>query len=201
MRVLGESLDTEAQAAAGEASGTATAANRAADAEGDVAGVESSVAAQGALAAEIVALKALADERYRELAYARAEIDNVRKRAERTALERLGHGRRQLLGKFLPVLDNLQRALAFDDSQALRGGLQATLKGFESVLAGESVVAVETVGKPFDPHVAEAIATRETSEYEDDVVVEEVQPGYRLGDELLRPAMVIVAKHVATDAR
>ena len=149
------------------------------------------------LAAELEAAKALAAERLQELAYARADIDNIRKRAERTALERVGYGRKQLLAKFLPVLDNLQRALAFDDSQALRGGLQATLKQFESVLVGESVVAIETVGKAFDPHVAEAIATRETSEHEDDIVVEEVQPGYRLGEDLLRPAMVIVAKHVA----
>ena len=151
--------------------------------------------------AELAAAKALAEERLQELAYARADIDNVRKRAERTAVERVTYGRKQLLAKFLPVLDNLQRALAFDDSQALRGGLQATLKQFESVLTGESVAAIETVGKPFDPHIAEAIATRETSEHEDDVVVEEVQPGYRLGDDLLRPAMVIVAKHVAADAR
>ncbi len=149
------------------------------------------------LTAELEAAKALAAERLQELAYARADIDNVRKRAERTALERVTHGRKQLLAKFLPVLDNLQRALAFEDSQALRGGLQATLKQFESVLVGESVVAIETVGKAFDPHVAEAIATRETSDYEDDVVIEEVQPGYRLGEDLLRPAMVIVAKHVA----
>ncbi len=149
------------------------------------------------LTTELEAAKTLAAERLQELAYARADIDNIRKRAERTALERVSYGRRQLLAKFLPVLDNLQRALAFDDSQALRGGLQATLKQFESVLVGESVVAIETVGKAFDPHVAEAIATRETSEYEDDVVIEEVQPGYRLGEDLLRPAMVIVAKHVA----
>ena len=146
---------------------------------------------------ELAAAKALAAERLEELAYARADIENIRKRAERTALERVAYGRKQLLAKFLPVLDNLQRALAFDDSQALRGGLQATLKQFESVLVGESVVAVETVGKAFDPHVAEAIATRETNEHEDDIVIEEVQPGYRLGEDLLRPAMVIVAKHVA----
>jgi molecular chaperone GrpE len=179
-------LDTEAQTAAPEGSETDLGAET--DRGSD-------------LAAELAAAQQLANERYQELAYARAEIDNVRKRAERTALERVSYGRKQLLAKFLPVLDNLQRALAFDDSQALRGGLQATLKGFENVLAGESVVAIETLGKPFDPHIAEAIATRETSDHEDDVVVEEVQPGYRLGEDLLRPAMVIVAKHVTTDVR
>ncbi len=151
-----------------------------------------------ALRAELAAAQALATERLNELAYARAEIDNVRKRALRSADERLTSHRKALLGKFLPVLDNLQRALAYDDSEGLRGGLGATLRSFENLLVGESVVAVETLGKPFDPHVAEAIATRDSSEHEDDVVVEDVQRGYRLGDELLRPAMVIVAKHTGS---
>jgi molecular chaperone GrpE len=152
--------------------------------------------APAADADELAVAKALAEERLHELAYARAEIENVRKRAQRIADERLLHGRKALLGKFLPVLDNLQRSLAFDDSEALRGGLQATLKGFEGLLAGEAIVAVETIGKPFDPRVAEAIGTRETSEHDDDVVVEEAQRGYRLGEELLRPALVFVAKRV-----
>ncbi len=146
------------------------------------------------LRAELAAAQALASERLNELAYARAEIDNVRKRAMRSADERLVSHRKALLAKFLPVLDNLQRALAFDDSEGLRGGLGATLRSFENLLVGESVVAIETLGKPFDPHIAEAIATRETTEHDDDVVVEDVQRGYRLGEDLLRPAMVIVAK-------
>jgi molecular chaperone GrpE len=148
------------------------------------------------LAAELAAARALADERYADLQYARAEIENVRKRAVRVADDRLIHMRKQLLGKFLPVLDNLSRALAFEDGEGLRGGLNATIKGFEGLLHGEAISVVETVGKPFDPRIAEAIATRETSEHDDDVVVEEVQRGYRLGDELLRPAMVIVAKRI-----
>jgi molecular chaperone GrpE len=60
-------------------------------------------------------------------------------------------------------------------------------------LAGEGVVPLETVGKPFDPRAAEAISVRQSDE-PDDVVLEEVQRGYRLGEELLRPAMVVVAK-------
>ena len=147
-------------------------------------------------AAELAAAKALADDRYRELQYARAEIDNVRKRAERIAAERLSAGRRALLGKFLPVIDNLQRSLAYDDSDGLRGGLQATLKGFEALLESEQVRVLEVVGKPFDPRLAEAIATRESTDLDDDVVVEEAQRGYSLGEELLRPALVVVAKRV-----
>ena len=149
------------------------------------------------VAAELEAARALADERYAELQYARAEVENVRKRAERIASERLQYGRRQLLGKFLPVLDNLQRALAFNDSEALRGGLNATLKGFEGLLQSEGVTFFETVGKQFDPAFAEAIATRESADAEDGAVLEEVQRGCMLGEELLRPALVVVAKRVA----
>jgi molecular chaperone GrpE len=148
------------------------------------------------LAAEVAAANALAAERYTELQYARAENENVRKRAARNAEDRLAMARRQLLAKFLPVLDNLQRALAFGDSENLRGGLNATLKSFETLLASEGLVAVETVGKPFDPHVAEAVSTQDSSEHDDDVVIAELQPGYRIGEDLVRPAMVVVARRV-----
>jgi molecular chaperone GrpE len=174
-------MDTEAQAAADDLGSDAA----------------SSPTAQSGIEAKLAAVEALAEERYRELQYARAEIENVRKRAVRSAEDRLLAGRKAMLGKFLPVLDNLQRAMAFEDGGGLRGGLNATLKNFESLLASEQIVAIETVGKPFDPHVAEAIATRESHEHEDDIVVEEAQRGYRLGEELLRPAMVVVAKKVS----
>ncbi len=182
-------MDTEAQTAADETSAAGTAAD-AATGPGTTSELESKLAAA----------VSLAEERYAELQYARAEIENVRKRAAKSADDRLAYGRKALLTKFLPVLDNLRRAMAFEDGEGLRGGLNGTLKGFESLLASESIVAVEVVGKPFDPHVAEAIATRESSEHEDDVVIEEAQRGYRLGEDLLRPALVVVAKKVDAPA-
>ena len=162
----------------------------------DVAEAGAHDGAENPLVAELAAARALADERYAELQYARADIENVRKRAVRNAEDRLAASKRQLLGKFLPVLDNLQRALAFDDSKDLRGGLQATLKSFEALLGSEGLSAVETLGKPFDPRVAEAVSTQDSQEHEDDVVIAELQQGYRIGEDLVRPAMVIVAKHV-----
>ena len=106
------------------------------------------------------------------------------------------HGKKSLLGKFLPVLDNLQRAMAFEgEAEGVRGGLAATLKGFEAVLASEGVTAIEVKGKPFDPHTAEAIGTQAAPGVDGDIVLEEAQRGYMLGEELLRPAHVIVAKN------
>ncbi|MFY9780962.1 MAG: nucleotide exchange factor GrpE [Candidatus Baltobacteraceae bacterium] len=157
---------------------------------------QQAVSEPAASAAELEAARALAEERYKELQYARAEIENVRKRAQRIADERLLNGRRQLLSKFLPVIDNLQRAVLFNDSEGLRGGLQATLRGFEGLLSSEGVKAVEVLGKPFDPRVAEAIGTRDSTEVDDDIVLDEAQRGYLLGEELLRPASVIVAKRI-----
>jgi len=151
-------------------------------------------------AAELAASKARADELYGELQYARADIENVRKRAERIALERLTSGRKALLGKFLPVLDNLRRALTYEESKGLREGLEQTLKGFELLLAGELVKPLEVVGKKFDPKYAEAIVTHERDDVDDDTVIEEVQRGYAMGDDVLRPALVVVSKRGETEA-
>jgi molecular chaperone GrpE len=180
-------MDTEAQASAAD------------DAVESTAGA-APASQLSELEAKLAAAEALCEERYTELQYARADVENARKRAAKNAEDRLVHARKALIVKFLPVLDNLRRAMAFEDGDGLRGGLNGTLKGFESLLASEAVVTIETVGKPFDPHVAEAIATRESSEYEDDVVIEEAQRGYRLGDDLLRPAMVVVAKKIDASA-
>ena len=150
-------------------------------------------------AAELAAAKARADELYTELQYARAEVENVRKRAERIALERLTSGRRALLGKLLPVIDNLRRSLTYEESKGLREGIEQTLKGFDSLLASEHVTPLDVVGKKFDPRTAEAIVTRERNDVDDDTVIEEVQRGYSMGGDVLRPALVVVAKRAAAE--
>jgi molecular chaperone GrpE len=100
-----------------------------------------------------------------------------------------------VLRKVLPVLDNLERALAFEDSEGVRGGLQATLRMFETTLAGENVKAVSLKGRPFDPAIAEAIGTQPAPHgIPEDTVLEEAHKAYTIGDEVLRPAAVVVAK-------
>jgi len=110
----------------------------------------------------------------------------------------VGDHRKSVLLRFLPVIDNLERALKFNTSgdDKLRGGLEQTMRGFESVLASEGVKPIHVMGTPFDPRVAEAIGTLPAPDgVDDDTVVEVAERGFMMGDELLRPAKVLVAKH------
>lgn len=147
------------------------------------------------LVSELAAAKAKAEENYNKFLYAMADFENYKKRIERQLGDIALSGKKSVLVKFLPVLDNLERALTFDPgSEGLRGGLQATLRGFESAFASENVKALSLKGKPFDPKVAEAIGTQAAPGVEDDTVLEEAQRAYMYGEDLLRPASVIVAK-------
>jgi molecular chaperone GrpE len=150
---------------------------------------------EGDLAAELAAARAKAEDNHNKFLYAMADFENYKKRVERQLAEISLAGKRAVLTKMLPVLDNLERALAFEDSDALRGGLQATLRGFESALASENVKAVPLKGQPYDPKFAEAIATQPAPEgVAEDTVLEEAQRAYVMGDDVLRVAQVIVAK-------
>jgi molecular chaperone GrpE len=152
------------------------------------------------LRAQLAEANARAEENHSKLLYALADFENLRKRSERQLQDRLASGKRTMLAKFLPVLDNLERALSFGlDSEGLRGGLEATQRGFEALLESEGVKPLSVLGTAFDPHIAEAIGTRETDDVDDGLIVDEVQRGYTLGDELLRPARVIVANRASRD--
>jgi molecular chaperone GrpE len=148
--------------------------------------------------ARLAEANARADENHAKLLYALADFENYKKRNERFLSERLSSGKRSILGRFLPVLDNLERALASGaDGGALREGLHATLRGFEALLAAENVKPIDVLGAPFDPRVAEAIGTKDRDDVDDNTVIEEVQRGYTLADEVLRPARVLVSKRPA----
>src|SRR6202167_6589492 len=89
---------------------------------------------------DLAAAKAKADENYNKFLYAMADFENYKKRVERQLADISLAGKKSVLKKILPVLDNLERALSFDaGSDGLRGGLEATLRSFESVLESEGV--------------------------------------------------------------
>lgn len=147
--------------------------------------------------AQLAAANAKAEDNYNKFLLAMADFENYKKRIERQFAEIAVSGRKKLLEQFLPVIDNLERALGYEgeSGDALRGGVQQTLKGFDAVLTSEGVRSFSVKGQPFDPAVAEAIGTQPAVGLDDDTVLEEVQRGYRLGDDLLRPAKVIVVKN------
>lgn len=128
-----------------------------------------------------------------------ADFDNYKKRVDREMRSRSDLGRREVLKRLLSVLDSLQRAAAFRQNgtppEQLVDGLLATVKQFETVLEAENVRPIETVGKPFDPSNAEAVATAPDRTVPDGTVLNEARRGYAIDDDILRPAQVVVATH------
>lgn len=127
-----------------------------------------------------------------------AEMENFRKRQQRLAEEQVRADRERVLRAFLKVADDLERALRASeaDPERLREGVRLIYQAFLSLLEKEGVRRMEAAGKPFDPTVHEAVtAVRgQGEEGSEPRVVEVLEPGYTLGDRLLRPAKVVVSK-------
>ncbi len=126
----------------------------------------------------------------------RAEMENFRKRQERIATDRLQREKKELFQKILGVMDNVERALAYQDTmdrQGLQQALRMVMWQMNEVMRGEGLTPVPTVGEVFDPYVHEAIEAIEGSDQPEGTIVEEVLKGYKLGDETLRPARVKVS--------
>ena len=146
----------------------------------------------------IVELEKAKSETFRQLQRTAADFDNYRKRTRRENDDARARGREEILKEMLPVVDNLERALAASD---LREGGRSVVDGVKLVLR-QLVVSLEkfdvkgfaTIGEPFDPSRHEAISQAETAERIPGTVYIELQKGYLLGERLLRPAMVVVAR-------
>ena len=126
----------------------------------------------------------------------RADVDNIRKRQERITADRVQQQKKALFNKLLEVVDNVERALAYQDTLD-KQQLQQTLRMFHwqmnEVMRSEGINAVPTVGEPFNPYLHEAIEAVENSDQPEGTIVEEARKGYTLGDETLRPARVKVS--------
>jgi molecular chaperone GrpE len=130
-----------------------------------------------------------------------ADFENHRKRSRREIDEAQRAAKESVVREFLPVIDNLERALASvtgqpgsTDVTGLAKGVELVLKLFADTLGRFGVKGFVSKGTPFDPQLHEAIQQVETSEYPPGTVVQEFQKGYLLNDRLVRPAMVVVAK-------
>lgn len=131
-----------------------------------------------------------------------ADMDNYRKRQQRLAQDQIAADRQRLLGAFLQVVDDLERALAAPEvagygprtGDGLRRGVELTHRTAMQLLQREGVEPLEARHRRFDPNWHDAVATvGHNGRYAADTVVEVVEPGYRLGERLLRPAKVVVA--------
>ena len=152
-----------------------------------------------ALAAKEEEAKANYDRFLRE----RAELENFRRRMQREKADALRFAVEPLVRELLPVVDNLERALAQEpgNEPALREGVRLVLESLHAVLAQHGVTTIDAVGEPFDPARHEAIARIETDAHEPNRVVDQLHRGYHLHDRLLRPALVTVSARTAEETK
>jgi molecular chaperone GrpE len=126
------------------------------------------------------------------------ETDELRQRLARTADERVAREKAAFISSLLPVIDNLRRAVEAAESggskESLLDGLRGTISGFESVLTQAGAEAIDATGRPFDPELHEAVDTVEVEPEREGVVTAQYARGYRLGNQLLRPARVQVGR-------
>ncbi|MDO6569624.1 nucleotide exchange factor GrpE [Gilvimarinus sp. 1_MG-2023] len=130
---------------------------------------------------------------------AHAETQNARRRAEADVEKAHKFGQEKIVSDLLPVVDNLERALASIDTEdenfkAVVEGVELTLKSFIDTLIKHQVEPVNPVGEPFDPQLHQAMSMIDNPDAEPNTVLEVFQKGYTLHGRLIRPAMVVVAK-------
>jgi len=149
-------------------------------------------------------LDALLSERdeYLDLAKrTKADFENYRKRMAADVLAAAGRGKAEVLRDVLPVLDDLERAIQAagldpegDSEDGLAHGMLLVFRSLRDSLAKHGIEAVDPTGEKFDPNLHEALSAQPADGVESGVVVETMQKGYRLGEQLIRPARVVVAE-------
>ncbi|MGM9552446.1 MAG: nucleotide exchange factor GrpE [Clostridia bacterium] len=122
-----------------------------------------------------------------------AEYDNFRKRTAKEKEAIFPEAKVSVVSAFLPVLDNLERALNNAGDDPIYEGVKMTLKQFNEVLKNIGVEVIEAVGKQFDPNLHNAVMHIEDEAFGENEIVEEFQKGYKIGDRIVRYSMVKVA--------
>jgi len=143
---------------------------------------------------QVAALEAERDEHLNDLKRVAAEFENYRKRVARDQESLVARAHERLVKELLPVLDDLERALAAAEEHEeakLEEGVRLVHRELAGALRREGLAEIDTDGQ-FDPHVHEALLSQ-PSDVEEGSVIEVVQKGYTLGDRVVRPARVVVA--------
>jgi molecular chaperone GrpE len=150
---------------------------------------------EATLEEQVAALEAERDEHLNDLKRVAAEFENYRKRVARDQESLVARAHERLVKELLPVLDDLERALAAAEEHQeaqLEEGVRLVHRELAAALEREGLAEIETNGH-FDPHVHEALLSQPSSDQAEGTVIEVAQKGYRLGDRVVRPARVVVA--------
>ena len=146
---------------------------------------------------DVPALQKERDDLYDRLLRKTAEFDNFRKRVERDRKDMIEWAAADVLSDMLAIADDFDRALAAEappEAQQYKAGLELIHRQLAEVLKKRGVTPVEALGADFDPHLHQAVAYEEVAGAREGEVVGVMAKGYKLGDRLLRPALVKVAK-------
>jgi molecular chaperone GrpE len=142
-------------------------------------------------------LQRQADDNHSRYLRAQADFDNFRRRTFKEKEELTQYASLKVISQLLPVLDNFQRALQTGGEGAESGsfakGVDMIYRQLNQVLEAEGLMQMEVVGQPFDPELHQAIMQVASEDHDEGTVVEVIQPGYKLKDKVIRPAMVKVS--------
>jgi molecular chaperone GrpE len=143
-------------------------------------------------------LQAEAGKNYDLYVRSQAEIENLKKRSQKEKEEWIKFSNESLIKQLLPVMDNLEKAIAHsenDDSLLpLRQGVELTLRGLQDTLTKAGLEVIRAQGEPFDPCFHQAVYQKEDDSVEAGINLQELQKGYTLNQRLIRPAMVVVSR-------
>ncbi|HCO09850.1 MAG TPA: nucleotide exchange factor GrpE [Gammaproteobacteria bacterium] len=135
-----------------------------------------------------------------ELLRVQAEMQNLRRRTEQDIEKAHKFGQEKFSTELLAVMDNLERSAAAAEAsedeavQAIKEGVELTLKGFMDCFKRFNIEAVDPLGEPFDPQLHQAMSIQESPDAEPNSVIAVMQKGYTLHGRVIRPAMVMVSK-------
>ncbi len=151
------------------------------------------------LQAELEAKTRLAEDNYAKFLRAAADLENYKKRVEKEKARIIDFANEDLIIEILPVIDNLERALAHSEGEqnnleSLVKGVKLTIDQIYAVFKKSGLKEIMAVGEKFDPGLHHAISHEDDDEAEPGTVVKEFQKGYLLKGKLIRPSMVMVAK-------
>lgn len=146
------------------------------------------------LQAKIEEQKEEIDEKDDRIKRLMAEFENFKKRSDKERLVMYNSVMGDVVMKLLPVLDNLEKAVAAESKdEQYKNGIEMVEKQFQDVLKANGVKEIESIGKPFDPSLHEAVSLVEDSNLGPKTIKEEYRKGYTIGDKVLRHSLVVVA--------